>query len=43
VRPLTGDVIAVCPPLIVTEADIDDIWSRFGEALEDASVQLAAG
>jgi len=31
------------PPLIVSEADIDEIWSRFGEAIEEASVKLAAG
>ncbi|HLI21759.1 MAG TPA: aspartate aminotransferase family protein [Stellaceae bacterium] len=42
VRPLTGDIVALCPPLIVTEADIDEIWSRFGDALEDASVKLAS-
>ncbi|HVA12090.1 MAG TPA: aspartate aminotransferase family protein [Stellaceae bacterium] len=43
VRPLGGDVIAFCPPLIVTAAEIDEIWSRFGASLDQAAVQLAAG
>lgn len=43
VRPLGGDIIALCPPLIVTEAEIDEIWSRFGAALDEASVQLTRG
>jgi 4-aminobutyrate--pyruvate transaminase len=42
VRPLTGDIIALCPPLIVTEDEINEIWSRFGDALEEASVKLAS-
>jgi 4-aminobutyrate--pyruvate transaminase len=41
VRPLGGDVVALCPPLIVTEAEIDEIWSRFSAALEEASVKLS--
>ncbi len=28
-----GDVIAFCPPLIVTEAEIDALFDRFGRAL----------
>jgi len=40
VRPLAGDVIAFCPPLIATEAEIDEIWSRFSAALEDAAARL---
>jgi 4-aminobutyrate--pyruvate transaminase len=42
VRPLGGDIVALCPPLIVTEAEIDEIWSRFGNALDQASAQLAS-
>jgi 4-aminobutyrate--pyruvate transaminase len=28
-----GDIIAFCPPLIITEKQIDDIFDRFGRAL----------
>jgi 4-aminobutyrate--pyruvate transaminase len=40
VRPLAGDTIAFCPPLIVTEQEIDEIWKRFGAALDQAAAQL---
>jgi 4-aminobutyrate--pyruvate transaminase len=30
-----GDVIAMCPPYIVTESDIDEIFARFGRGLDD--------
>lgn len=30
-----GDTIAFCPPLIATEQEIDEIFERFGHALED--------
>ena len=30
-----GDSIAFCPPLIITEAEIDLMLERFGRALED--------
>jgi 4-aminobutyrate--pyruvate transaminase len=43
VRPLGGDIVALCPPLIVSEDEIDEIWSRFGDALDQASAQLASG
>ena len=33
-RPL-GDSIAFCPPLIITEAQIGDMLTRFGKALDD--------
>jgi 4-aminobutyrate--pyruvate transaminase len=40
VRAMAGDTIAFCPPLIATEADIDEIWSRVGAALDQAAVRL---
>jgi 4-aminobutyrate---pyruvate transaminase len=43
VRPLGGDIVALCPPLIVTEEEIDEIWSRFGAAFDEASAKLASG
>jgi len=33
VRPLMGDRIALCPPLIITEAEIDELFDRFERAL----------
>ena len=43
VRPLGGDSIAFCPPLIVTEAEIDEVWKRFGAAFEEAAAKLGHG
>ncbi len=40
VRPLAGDTVAFCPPLIATEADIDEIWARTGAALDQAAARL---
>jgi 4-aminobutyrate--pyruvate transaminase len=37
-----GDRIALSPPLVVTEAEIDDIAARLGRALDDASAELRA-
>jgi 4-aminobutyrate---pyruvate transaminase len=34
VRALPGDVIGLCPPLIITEPQIDDMFDRFGRALK---------
>jgi 4-aminobutyrate--pyruvate transaminase len=34
VRSLSGDRIAVCPPLIITEAEIDELFDRLGRALD---------
>ena len=31
---LTGDRIAVCPPLIIAEAEIDELFDRLGRALD---------
>jgi 4-aminobutyrate--pyruvate transaminase len=33
VRPLTGDRIAFCPPLIISEAEIGELFDRFARAL----------
>ncbi len=37
-----GDSVAFSPPLIITEAEIDDMFDRFGEALEVGQT-MAAG
>ena len=33
VRPLLGDRIAFCPPLVITEAEIDELFDRFDRGL----------
>jgi len=30
-----GDAVAICPPFIVTDAQIDEIFDRFGQGLDD--------
>lgn len=37
VRPLPGDIVACCPPLIISEAEIDQFMDRLGKALDDAA------
>jgi len=37
VRPLTGDIVGCCPPLIISEAEIDQFMDRLGKALDDAA------
>jgi 4-aminobutyrate--pyruvate transaminase len=39
-RALPGDSIAFSPPLIITEAEIDEMLDRVGRALDALSVQL---
>ncbi len=43
-RPLPGDVVGICPPLIITEAEIDMLFDRLGQALDDTlpAMQQAA-
>jgi len=33
VRAVGGDTVAICPPLIISEAELDDLFSRLGSAL----------
>jgi 4-aminobutyrate--pyruvate transaminase len=35
-----GDTIALCPPLIITEAEVDEVLRRFGLALEETAAAL---
>ncbi len=35
-----GDTVALCPPLIITEAEIDEMLRRFAQALEDTTAAL---
>jgi len=34
------DTIALCPPLIITESEMDDLLGRFGKALEETAAGL---
>ncbi|MDE2977469.1 MAG: aminotransferase [Acidobacteriota bacterium] len=38
-----GDTAAFCPPLIVTESDIDEILERFGRGLDETLAWVEAG
>jgi 4-aminobutyrate--pyruvate transaminase len=42
VRPLFGDRVALCPPLIISEAQIGEMYRRFGQALEDTTAMVKA-
>jgi 4-aminobutyrate--pyruvate transaminase len=33
-RALAGDVVSICPPLIITPAEIDELFDRLGRALD---------
>jgi len=39
VRPL-GETVALCPPLVIGEADIAELLTRFGQALDDTLASL---
>jgi 4-aminobutyrate--pyruvate transaminase len=41
-RAMMNDSVALCPPLVVKEDEIDEIMVRFGKALEDTA-EMAAG
>lgn len=35
-----GDTLALCPPLIITEAEVNTLFDRLGRALDDATPKL---
>ncbi|MFQ6018817.1 MAG: aminotransferase [Kiloniellaceae bacterium] len=41
VRSLAGDTIGICPPLIITEEQIDDLFDRLLRGLDDARAALS--
>ena len=43
VRALPGDAIGVCPPLIITPEQIDDLFDRLERAFDAARSELPAG
>ncbi|HPR07477.1 MAG TPA: hypothetical protein PLI17_12670 [Denitromonas sp.] len=36
-----GDTIALCPPMIITEAEIVELFDRFERALDDAEAWVS--
>ena len=41
VRAMFGDRIAVCPPLVITEAEIEELFDRLARALDRTADWLA--
>ena len=41
-RAMAGDMVAFCPPLIITEVQIQELLTRFGKALDDTTTWLKA-
>ena len=39
-RNMPGDIVAFCPPLIVSEAEIDEMMVGFGKALDDTQAMV---
>jgi 4-aminobutyrate--pyruvate transaminase len=42
VRQLPGDCVGICPPLVISEQEIDDLFERLTGALDDALAALPA-
>lgn len=38
-----GDAVAFSPPLIISEAEVDEMLDAFGRALQDTKKWVAAG
>jgi 4-aminobutyrate--pyruvate transaminase len=38
-----GDALAFCPPLIISDGEVDDLLERFGRALNATLDALPAG
>jgi len=43
VRALPGDTVGICPPLIITEAEVEELFDRLAKALDAAAPELVAG
>ena len=35
------DTVALCPPLIISEGEIDELLRKFGKALDETTAALA--
>ena len=33
-RFISGDIVSICPPLIISPAEIDELFDRLGRALD---------
>lgn len=42
VRGLPGDAVGICPPLIITDAQIDELFDKLTLALDEAQAELSA-
>lgn len=42
-RPLPGDAVGICPPLVIRREEIDQLFDRLAAALDDAARELGAG
>lgn len=42
-RSLAGDIVSFCPPLIITDAELDEMFVRFDRAMERLTAQLGIG
>ena len=40
-RVLPGDIIAFCPPLIIIEEELKEMFNRFGQALKETAEQFS--
>jgi adenosylmethionine-8-amino-7-oxononanoate aminotransferase len=39
---MAGDIVAFSPPLVITEAEIDELLEKFDRALADTAAWVAA-
>ena len=40
VRALQGDIVALCPPLIINSKELDILFKKFNKSIEDTEVEL---
>ena len=40
VRALQGDIVALCPPLIINSKELDILFKKFNKSIEDTAVEL---
>ena len=40
-RALPGDIIGICPPLVISDTELDDMFSRIETALKGFEIRAA--
>jgi 4-aminobutyrate--pyruvate transaminase len=40
VRALQGDIVALCPPLIINSKELDILFKKFNKSIKDTEVEL---